>query len=97
MENLDRLFTPEILATLAGAVIAVRLVVEYSKEFVDKWTEKRLPTFLYAVLMAYVVLYGAGAILGQLGNGMWFAHLFNGFLVAVAAGVMKKPDPPKQG
>ncbi len=98
MDTIDRLFTVEMLATLAGAIFAVRLVVEYTKEFIDKWTAGRLPTFIYALGVSYLVIYGAGALLQQLGDGMWFAHLFNGFLIAVGAGVMqKKTDPPQQG
>lgn len=93
VETIDRLFTPEMLGTLAGAVLAVRLVVEYTKEYVDQWTNRRLPTFLYAVLVAYVSLYGSGAILGNLGHGMWFAHLFNGVVVAVTSGIMQKSGP----
>jgi len=95
---MDRLFTVEMLATLAGAIFAVRLVVEYTKEFVDRWTGGKLPTFLYALSVAYFVIYGASALTHQLSGGMWFAHLFNGFLIAVGAGVMqKKADPPQQG
>jgi hypothetical protein len=92
---MDRLFTPEILGTLAGAVIAVRLIVEYTKEYVDQWTGGKLPTFFYAVLVAYVAIFGSGAILHGLGNGMWFAHLFNGPLIAVVAGIMQKDKPPQ--
>lgn len=94
MTEFTELFTVETLATLAGAILAVRLVVEYLKEFVDKLTNGLLPTFLLALLVAYIALYGSGALLGTLGGGMWFAHLFNGFLVAVAAGTMQKPKPP---
>jgi hypothetical protein len=90
MDNLTELMTPTTLATFAGAVLVTRLIVEHTKGFVDDATGRGLPTFLYAVLVAYTALYGASAILGTLGGGMWFAHIFNGFIVAIAAGVMEK-------
>lgn len=92
MDDSQALFTVLYLATFAGAVVAVRYVVEYTKDQVRRWIEP----FAYALCWAWVILYGSHAILGKLGGGMWFADFFSGFVVAAAAGGMQKPKGPEQ-
>jgi hypothetical protein len=74
-------------------ILALRVWVEYTKDYVDRLTGGRLPTFAYAWIMAYVILYGVGALTRTLGGGMWFVHIFNGPLLAVAAGVLGRKAP----
>lgn len=88
------LFTVAYLGTFTGAVVAVRYVVEYTKDHVRDWTQDKLPIYIYALLWSWVVLFGAHALLGMLGGGAWFADFFSGFLVAGAAGAMQKPKAP---
>ena len=85
------LFTLAYLGTFTGATVAVRYVVEYTKDHVRAWTQDRLPTNIYALLWAWVVLYSAHAALGMLGDGTWLTDFFSGFVVAAAAGAMQKP------
>lgn len=93
----QQFYTLAFLATYGGATSAVRLFVEYTKQFVGKawqsmgykWTD--LHKFAYALIVAYFLVYGVAVITNTLGNGMWFAHIFNGPLVAVVAGAMQKP------
>lgn len=94
MDN-ETLFTVAYLGTYTGAVVAVRYVVEYTKDWVYKVTRDRLPGFIYALLWAWVVIYGAHSILGMLGGGMWFADFFSGFVIAAAAGAMERPNKLK--
>jgi hypothetical protein len=95
MDDQQQFYTLAFLATYGGAASAVRLFVEYSKSFVgDAWrkaTGQEFNTFLYALLVAYFLVYGTGYLTGTLRDGMWFAHIFNGPMVAIVAGAMQKP------
>ena len=84
----DKLFTPDALATLAGASFLTFVVVAYTKAYVQKWT--KIPTDIYAVSIGTFVL-----VLAQLAVGaeprswvLYFIALANGFLVALQAGKM---------
>ena len=91
----DALFTWEALGTLAGASLLTFLVVQYTKALLDRVVH--VPTDLYAVVIAALVLIAATAALGQ--RLTWAAivlAIVNGFLVAAAAGQManKVQNPP---
>jgi len=95
----DSLFTFDALATLAGASLLTYLVVQYTKNLLDKVIS--LPTDIYAVLVGAVIL-----LLAQLATGasagdwrVYVLALANGFLVAATAGKLNdaalKPPKPK--
>ncbi|WP_240353355.1 hypothetical protein [Cohnella algarum] len=95
--NEGQLFTWASLSAIGGASLLTFFVVQYTKELVDRYA-KRLPTDLYAVLVAFVIL-----LLAQLANGanagdwrVYVLALANGFLVAAAAGQIqnKALHPP---
>lgn len=93
-----QLFTWEALSAMGGASLLTFFIVQYTKSLVDR-IAGGLPTDLYAVLIAFIVLLMAQLALG--GNaGDWriYALAFaNGFLVAAAAGQMqrKSVEPPQ--
>ena len=96
----DSLFTFEALASLGGAALLCYLVVAYTKAIVDRiW--RGLPTDLYAVLVAFVILVAAALATGSnpLDWRIYVLALFNAFLVAVTAGKINdtalKPPQPK--
>lgn len=93
------LFTWEALATMGGASMLTFFIVQYTKSLVDN-VAKWLPTDLYAVLVAFIILLLASFALGQSPAdwriyGLSFA---NAFLVAATAGQMqhKVINPPGQ-
>jgi hypothetical protein len=90
----SQFYTLAFLATYGGATSALRLYVEYTKGFVGEWftaaTGREFNTFVYALFVSYVLVYGTGALTDTLGKGMWFAHIFNGLAVAVVAGAMQR-------
>ena len=75
-------------------------VVQYSKSLLDRWAP-RLPTDLFAVLVAFAVLTMAQLATGaDAGDWRVYALAFaNGFLVAAAAGQIqnKAVSPPGAG
>jgi len=86
---MDNLFTWDVLGTLAGAAAVTYLIVAYTKRLVDSFWPKELGTDLFAVIVGFLVLLAATAATGQRID--WAAvvlALFNGFLVAAAAGKM---------
>jgi hypothetical protein len=91
----QQFYTLTFLATYGGATSAVRLFVEYTKDILgDAWfttTGRQMNVFLYALVVAYALVYGTSYLTNTLGNGMWFAHIFNGPMVAIVAGAMQKP------
>lgn len=95
----DSLFTFDALATLAGASLLTYLVVQYTKNLVDKLIV--MPTDIYAVIIGALIL-----VLAQLATGadasdwrVYVLSLANGFLVAATAGKLNdsalKPPQPK--
>jgi len=95
------LFTWEALGTLTGAALLTFLVVQYTKSLLDRVAH--IPTDLYAVVIAALILIAATAALGQ--PLTWAAIVLavaNGFLVAATAGqlankVANPPGAPKEG
>lgn len=85
-----QLLTPETIATVGGMILALRIWVEYTKESVDKLTKGRLPTFWYATLVAWVLVYGVAGFTGTLTPFWAFVHFFNGPILAVMAGILAK-------
>ncbi|REK64395.1 MAG: hypothetical protein C6P35_12950 [Cohnella sp.] len=91
------LFTWQALSAMGGASLLTFLIVQYTKEPVSRCL-KWLPTDLYAVAIAFLVL-----LLAQLALDNHYTDwrvyalaLANGFLVAAAAGQMqnKALHPP---
>jgi hypothetical protein len=92
-----QLFTWEALSAMGGASLLTFFVVQYTKVLVDRFASW-LPTDLYAVFVAFIVLLLAQLALGA-DAGDWRIYvlsLANGFLVAAAAGQMQRKavDPP---
>ena len=94
-----QLFTWEALSAMGGASLLTFFVVQYTKVLVDRFA-KWLPTDLYAVLVAFIILVLAQLALGADGNDwrIYVLSLANGFLVAAAAGQMQRKslEPPGQ-
>ncbi|GIO13045.1 hypothetical protein J19TS2_26000 [Cohnella xylanilytica] len=95
-----QLFTWEALSAMGGASLLTFFVVQYTKTLVDRLVP-RLPTDLFAVLVAFAIL-----TLAQLANGAdgrdWRVYglaFANAFLVAAAAGQIsnKAIHPPGSG
>jgi hypothetical protein len=90
-------FTWEALSAMGGASLLTFFIVQYTKAILDRWTQ--LPTDLYAVVVAYVVLLAAQLATGA--NGFdWRLYVLtfaNSFLVAAAAGQIqsKSIKPPE--
>ena len=81
-------FTLESLAVLSTAAVALRIVVEFTKGYVDRWTQGRLPTMFYALLWALVILFGVQAVAGTLTVESAFLNVFNAFLLVAVTKVM---------
>lgn len=93
----ENLFTWEALATLSGAALLTYLIVQYTKNLIDRILP--IPTDLYAVLISALIL-----VLAQLATGAnpldWRVYALsaaNGFLVAATAGKLNDAalKPPK--
>lgn len=88
---MNELFTWDALTTLAGAAALTFLIVAYTRRLVDLVWPDRVGTDLYAVLIASIILVLATAA-RTAAQGRWLTWqeavlaLFNGFLVAAAAG-----------
>ena len=91
----NTLFTWEALATMGGASLLTFFIVSYTKELITK----KIPTDLYAVLVATVVLVLANIATGAnaLDWKVYVLSIANAFIVAAAAGQMnnKVINPPK--
>ncbi|MBN2981981.1 hypothetical protein [Cohnella algarum] len=91
------LFTWQALSAMGGASLLTFLIVQYTKEPVSRLV-KWLPTDLYAVAVAFLVLLMAQlAVSNEYADWRVYAlALANGFLVAAAAGQMqnKALNPP---
>ncbi len=97
-----QLFTWEALLTIGGASLLTFFVVQYTKKLVDRIAQRRrIPTDLYAVLIAWIVLLAANFASGA-PAGDWrtyFLTFANAFLVAAAAAQIqtKALNPPGEG
>jgi hypothetical protein len=96
------LFTWVSLATLPGASLAVFIIVQFTKELVARVFPK-LPTDIYATIIAAIVLSMAGFFSGAMVQmtpfqitGLILLCLINGFIVALASGQLynKVLNPP---
>ena len=100
MMETGQLFTWEALATMGGASLLTYFVVQYTKGLIDRLAARWLPTDLYAVIVASIILVTAQLAIGA-NPADWRVYLLslaNGFLVAAAAGQMQRKavDPPGQ-
>lgn len=93
----EQLFSWEALSAMGGASLLTFLVVQYTKVLVDRYASW-LPTDLYAVLVAFIILTISGLALaqGSVDWRMYILALANSFLVAAAAGQLhdKVLNPP---
>jgi len=84
----DSLFTFDTIRTLGGASFLCYLIVAYTKDIIDKWFSSWLPTNVYSLFVATVIL-----ILIQLNDNpgslfewqTYFLAAANGFLVSATA------------
>lgn len=94
----DQLFTWTELSTIGGSSLLTFFIVQYTKMLIDRFVSW-LPTDLYAVMVAFVILILAQLALGADGSDwrLYVLAFANGFLVAAAAGQMhhKSLNPPK--
>lgn len=93
----EQLFSWEALSAMGGASLLTFFIVQYTKGVIDRFA-KWLPTDLYAVLVAFLILTMAQLALGADETdwriyGLTFA---NSFLIAAAAGQIqnKSVSPP---
>lgn len=93
-----QLFTWQALLTIGGASLLTFYIVQYTKMTLDRLLRKwQLPTDLYAVLVAWVVLLAAQFATGTGADWRtYFLAFANAFLVAAAAGQIqhKSLNPP---
>ncbi|WP_246066877.1 hypothetical protein [Paenibacillus koleovorans] len=101
MNGLDngQLFTWTALLTIGGASLLTFYIVQYTKVLVDRLTVRwGLPTDIYAVLIAWIVLLAA-----QFAQGapawdwrIYFLSFANAYIVAAAAAQIqiKSINPP---
>lgn len=89
-------FTWEALSAMGGASLLTFFIVQYTKGLIDRFV--RVPTDIYAVVVAFFVLLAAQLALGASAAdwrvyGLTFA---NAFLVAAAAAQMQRKslEPP---
>ena len=95
-----QLFTWEALSAMGGASLLTYFVVQYTKSLIDRFAARWLPTDLYAVIVASLILLTAQLALGANPTD-WRVYVLavaNGFLVAAAAGQMQRKavEPPGQ-
>lgn len=85
-----QLFSWEALSAMGGASLLTFFIVQYSKALIDRFAAW-LPTDLYAVIVAWVILTLAQIAIGTDATD-WrvYALAFaNAFLIAAAAGQMQ--------
>lgn len=75
-------FTWEILTTMAGATFAVAILTEITKNAPGI---RKLPTQLWSLILAFMVLVGAQAAMGTLTLAAGGLALINAALVSLAA------------
>ncbi len=86
-----QLFTWEALSAMGGASLLTFFIVQYTKILVDRVAPK-LPTDLYAVIVATIVLVLSQLALGADGLDwrIYVLSIANGFIIAAAAGQMQR-------
>lgn len=94
----EPLFTWETLATMGGASLLTFFIVQYTKSLIDR-VVKNLPTDIYAVVVAWIILTVAQLALNQPADDwrLYVLSLANAFLVAATAGQMQQKSicPPR--
>ena len=75
-------FTWEILTTMAGATFAVAILTEITKNAPGI---RKLPTQLWSLILAFLVLIGAQAAMGTLTLATGGLAVINAALVSLAA------------
>jgi len=89
-------FTWEALSAMGGASLLTFFIVQYSKNAIDRYL--KLPTDIYSVFIAFLVLLSAQLATGANGADwrLYVLTFANSFLVAAAAGQIqhKSQNPP---
>lgn len=81
---MNEFITLDYLASFAGTVFAVNLLVQFTKELIDKYIAKihtRWVVFLYAEL----IMFGTAYFQNTITQESAFLIFLNGFLVALTA------------
>ncbi|SFL09899.1 hypothetical protein SAMN03159341_103201 [Paenibacillus sp. 1_12] len=90
-------FTWEALSAMGGASLLTFFIVQYTKNQIDRWL--KVPTDIYAVMVAYGVLLASQLAMGANGGDwrLYMLNFANSFLVAAAAGHLhnKSIHPPE--
>jgi hypothetical protein len=93
----SQFFTWEALSAMGGASLLTFFIVQYTKNQLDRWL--RLPTDIYAVIIAYAVLLASQLAIGANGYDwrLYVLNFANSFLVAATAGHLqnKSVHPPE--
>lgn len=85
---MNEFITLSYLATFAGTVFTVNLLVQFTKDLIDKYIAKihtRWIVFLYAELVMFGTAYFQKAITQENALENAFLIFLNGFLVALTA------------
>jgi len=80
----DKFLTMDYIATYTGTVFAVNLLVQFTKELIDKYIAKihtRWVVFLYAEIIMFATAYFQNTLTPE----NTFLTVLNGFLVALTA------------
>jgi hypothetical protein len=84
MEDVNSLLTWQYLATFTGASFLCFLIVSYTKNLLDKYW--KVGTDLYGVFVGSAIILLAQTIVGGFAWSNVPLSIFNGFLIAAAAG-----------
>lgn len=92
------LITWDYLKTISGAAFMTFLIVQYTKNLLDQYKWLKVPTDVYAVLVAYVV-YLTSQLSGDVDAYDWKVYVlsfFNAFIISMVAGQLlnKAINPP---
>lgn len=97
--NEGQLFTWQSLLTIGGASLLTFFIVQYTKVLIDRFLKRyNVPTDIYAVFVAWVILLAAQFATGStaLDWRIYFLSFANAFVVAAAAAQIqtKSLKPP---
>lgn len=81
---MNEFITIDYLATFAGTVFVVNLLVQFTKELIDKYIAK-IHTRWIVFLFAEIVMFGTAYFQGTITKENIFLIFLNGFLVALTA------------
>ena len=82
----QELLSWNVLYTLGGASLVVFYIVQHTKHIIDMFAPKWFTTKIYAVLIAFLVLFSAFSVLNGFSASGTLLCFFNAFLVAYVSG-----------